>query len=375
VLYVLVNNNYQLRAFLRHFAGRAAALARTTLIAVPHTLALDAVRETFGRLVVLETPMGRRAFPWLVRSYHAAAREAARQLSPAAEDVLLFFTEMEWLNQIVAQQFKAAGAKVVLLEDGGFGTYVPMGQPASDPLTLRERCVQAGFRMLSPLRRSRLFKVNCLLFPRLPDSAIDAIVLYRDAPIHRDTPVRHVASPAKTPCDVRADSAIFLNEPLYDYYQTREAYFAGLDKLLGGLSSGFGTVYFKFHPRETPAWRAEISEYVARRFPRVRIIETSASIEEIIAGYLPEVLASFFSAALLGIEYEGIEPMYLYHLVDDLVGQPVFASTTRILRSWGYRFVPSVDQIRSGYRSGLGVRRAGDVELPELIGGAAGLLR
>jgi len=353
MLYVLVNNNYQLRALMRHFAGRTEMLAHATLIAVPHTLKIEAEREKFDRVVVLTSPQGTLGLPWLLGSYFLAGRKAAKQFAPDNNDVLIFFTEVEWLNQIVVQIFKFSGAKTVLLEDGGFGTYVPMGQPESDPLTLRERCIQASFRLLPALRYSKLFKVNRVLFPRLPDSSIDAIALYRDAPIYRNIVVHRVAKPTKTPCTICQGSVIFLNEPLYDYYQSREDYLNGLKKLFDGLTSGFDKVYFKFHPRESFAWRADISALISEHHPNIEIIKNNLSIEEIINTYLPEVLASYFSAALIGIEYEGIEPMYLYHLVDDLANHPTFTSVTQILRSWGYNFVDSVDQIRAGYRSHL----------------------
>jgi hypothetical protein len=370
MLYALVNNNYQLRALLRHFSECRARLAQATLLAVPHTLALESAHEAFGNVVVFETPLGRQAMPWLIHRYYTASREVEQQIAPRPEDVLLFFTEVEWLNHIVVQHFKAKGAKVVMLEDGGFGTYIPMAQPASESLTLRDRFILAGFRTVPALRQSRIFKVNKLLFPRLPDSAIDTIALYRDVPIHRDTPVRRVAQPAKKPCAVRRGSVIFLNEPLYDYYQTRESYLAGLTTLLEGLCKGFATVHFKFHPRESQPWREEITGLIESRFPEISIIDSNVAIEEIITKYWPEVLASYFSSALLGIEYEGIEPMYLYHLLDDLADQSVFSTATRILRSWGYRFVASTGEIGSGFRSGLNGGSPGGVDLAELVANA-----
>jgi hypothetical protein len=368
MLYVLVNNNYQLRTLLRHFSQRREWLLQATLIAIPHTLTLEQAREAFGRVVVLETPMGRKPMPWLIGSYFASARKVKLELSPEVEDILLFFTEVEWLNQIVVQRFKEVGSRVVLLEDGGFGTYIPMGQVESDPLTLRERVAQAGYRTLPGLRQSRLFKVNNIVFPRLPDPAIDLILLYRDAPIHRDTPVLRVSQPAKRKCFIKQGSVIFLNEPLYDYYQTRESYLAGLGTLLDGLCQGFEAVGFKFHPRESQAWRSDISALISSKYPKIEIIDSTLNIEEIITAYFPEILASYFSTALLGIEYEDIEPMYLYHLLDDLAGQPIFAAATKILASWGYRFVESQSDIRCGFKGGLTDGTSDGIDLATLIG-------
>lgn len=103
-------------------------------------------------------------------------------------------------------------------------------------------------------------------------------------------------------------------------------------------------------------------------FPAVELIERDGTIETMILDFRPEVLASYFSSALLNIEYQGIEPLYLYSLLDDLMAQPVFRITTGILTTWGYRFVASEDEVRSGYRSGIAADDPpGSIDLAQLV--------
>ncbi len=352
MLYILVNNDYHLQALRRHGIAALGGPAGTTLITVPHALSAHDTSD-FQAVHRFYTPLGHSRLPFALWQYGAQARAVARALRPGPGDTLVFFTEVEWLNQIVVQHFRRRGARVVILEDGGFGTYIPMSLPDSEPLSVRDRCVQAAYRLVPGLERSRLFKVNGQLFPRLPDDAIDAIGIYRDVPLHRRVPTRRVLRPARKTCDIRPGTVVFLNERMYDHYQTGDVYLAGLRRLLTALTNGFKAVHFKFHPRESEDWKVRIRGLLEREFPAIDVIDRPVIIEEMIQDYRPAVLASYFSAALLSIEYEGIEPLYLYHLLDDLKDQPVFTIASHILGTWGYHFVGSDDEVRSGYRSGI----------------------
>ncbi|MEO9384717.1 polysialyltransferase family glycosyltransferase [Chromobacterium phragmitis] len=368
MLYVLVNNDYQLHALRRHGISKLAGGAGATLIAVPHALSMSSDMADFQAVHRFDTPQGRVGLLRMLWRYRALGCNVAGELSPGPGDTLLFFTEVEWLNQIIVQHFRGRGARVVMLEDGGFATYLPMSVPESEPLSMRERCIQAAFQRAVPgLRRSRLFKVNGQVFPRLPDDSINTIALYRDVRLCRAVPTRSVLRPARKHCEIRSGSVVFLNERMYDHYQTADAYIAGLRRLMRMLTDGYETVHFKFHPREPQEWKARIGELLAREFPAVGVIDRPGTIEEMILDYRPEALASYFSAGLLSIEHEGIEPLYLYHFLEDLMEQPVFAMASRILRIWGYRFAEAGD-VRVGYHSGIGgAGSSASVDLSQLL--------
>lgn len=372
MLYALVNNDYQLRALRRHGLAALSGDAGAALIAVPHALSPSFDSSGFDAVFTFETPVGSSHMPFILWRYVIQGRAVARTLHPSPGDTLLFFTEVDWLNHMIVQHFRQHDARVILLEDGGFATYVPMSVTVSEPLSRRDLVAQAAYRLVPGLARSCLFKVNGQLFPRLPDTAIDMIAVYRDVALIRSIPVCRVLQPVRATCDANLDSVVFLNERMYDHYQTDDCYIAGLRRLLQLLSDGFGTVHFKFHPREPESWKHRIRELINQEFPEINIVELSGSIEELIQYYKPMVLASYFSASLLNIEYDNIEPLYLYHLLDDLKDQLAFRITSKLLLSWGYNF-PSVDEVRSGYRSGINkIQSEGMVELGQLISNLSG---
>ena len=93
-----------------------------------------------------------------------------------------------------------------MIEDGGFATYIPMSVAESEPLSMRERCIQMAFRLVPGINRSQLFKVNGQLFPRLPDNAIDAFAIYRDVRLMRTTPTHRILKPKRKHCEVHQGS-------------------------------------------------------------------------------------------------------------------------------------------------------------------------
>ncbi len=353
MIYFLVNNDYQLVDAQRHLAQLRAIGVAASLIEVPHALNAQDRGAGFEGVISLESPLTSRGWMAAWPRYFASARQVVRKIAPQAGDTLFFYTEFELLNHLIARRFKAAGARAILLEDGGFGTYLPFSIEAGEPLGTKERVIAAMTRLLPGLRGTVFHKVNDQVFPWLPDSAIDAVAMYREVRIVRSIPTVLMHDVERPRIETRQGKAIFMNERMYDVYQTREQYFRGLDVILGALTAGFPSVSFKFHPREQEEWTSAIRALLASRFPSVRIIEERQSMEHLLAVERPEVLASYFSTTLLNLGDCGVQPMYLYHLFEDLATQKIFRQTTALLKQWHYRFVDGFADVRTGYRSGL----------------------
>ncbi len=354
MIHFLVNNDYQLLDARRHRRELAEIGLDAVLIEIPHTLEASRSGQDFTRVVRLPSPA--RAMKWLKswRGYRKLPAVIAAELRPGPEDVLFFYTEFDLANHMVARHFKAAGARVYLLEDGGLGTYVPLSAPGGEPLTLKERIIAAMTRLLPGLGDTRFAKVNAQVYPWLPDELVDGLCVYRDiAPVRR-LEVLLMEPDRRARVEPVRGRAIFLNQPMYDHFQTAEDYLADLDRILTALGKGFAEVFFKFHPRESAAWRTRIGALMRERHPGIQLIEERQPFEELASTWRPEVLASYFSTALLNMA-PGIEPLFLYHLIPAIARQPTFEQTTSLLQRWGYRFAPTFDAVRTGYVGGLEV--------------------
>ena len=360
MIFFLVNNDYQLFD-ARHHAKELGNHGMTpALIEVPHALGEVDRKEGFASLVSFPSPVRSHRWFGAWRRYFPLCRKVERALTPCKDDVLFLYTEFELLNHSIAMLFKRANARVYLLEDGGVGTYLPFSLQSDEPLSPKQRLIAAMTRCLPRLGRTKFHKVNGVVFPWLEDKHIDGVCLYRPLRIVRSIPVHVVRGASAVAIEPKAGRAIFLNERMYDDYQTDDQYLEGLDRILASLTSGFEEVLFKFHPREEAAWIHRIRTLIAsRQFP-VRIIEDKRAIEAIVAAYRPEVIASYFSTALLNLEGTGIEPMFLYQLLPGLASQRLFMQLTTLLHGWRYRFVTSWDEVRSGYRCEM--RKGGGAE-------------
>lgn len=354
MIYLLVNNDYHLFDARSHARNLTAHGQPSILVEVPHALSETNRSSCFSGQISLPSPLRGRSWLSAWPRYFMAAHEVAHLIEPHADDVLFMYTEFELLNQMVALRFKRAGARVYLIEDGGVGTYIPLSLPGGETLSVKEWVVALMSRCLPGLSRTRFHKLNGVVFPWLPDSELDGVCLYRPLRIVRQLPVHVLHRARAVKVNRKSGRVVFLNECMYDNYQNEAQYLAGLLQLLSLLIQGFDEVLFKFHPRETLAWRERIRIFLGERMPTVKFVDNDRAMESLVEEFRPEVIASYFSTVLLNLEGSSIEPMFLYHLLPELSSQKVFSQLTSLLTQWQYRFVGPDIPARSGYSSGLG---------------------
>jgi len=353
MIYFLVNNDYQLFDVRRHLADLAAHGQQPALIEVPHNLRSQDRGAGFARTDTFETPLKGRGPAAAWAKYWSCSKQIRRRIQPSREDVLFLYTEYELLNHLLAREFKCGGARVYLIEDGGMATYLPLSLSSTESFTTREAVKGAMTRLIPGLAATRFHKANGIVFPWLEDSQLDGICLYRAVDIARKIPTFLIEEPPQAPLTREPGRVLFLNERIYDYYQTRPQFLRGLELILESLTRGFSEVLFKFHPSESAAWIGDIGALLQQRYPSIRVIEDKAAVETIIERYAPEVVASYCCTALLSLWGRGIQPLYLYHLFEEMASQKLFRQMTTLLSRWNYAFVDSFAAVRSGYRCGF----------------------
>ncbi len=357
MIYFLVNNDYQLLDARSHAHDLLQQGQDSSLIEVPHMLQENNRSEGFRQLHAFAAPLKSHGWMGAWWCYFGAQRDVTRQLNPTAGDTLFLYTEYELLNHFIALRFKQAGARVFLLEDGGVGTYIPFSVPSQERLTLKEHIVALMTRCLPNLHRTKFHKINGIVFPWMEDKHLDGLCTYRPLQIIRQLPVHVLRGPERARLKTIPGRVLFLNERMYDDYQNATEYMHGLETIMRALTIGFGEVLFKFHPREKQPWRGRITELLATKFPSVRVVEDSRAAELLLADLQPEVLASYFSTALLSLQGTGVEPLFLFHLLPEIARQKVFVQCAGLLRQWSYHFVLDWTEARAGYSSGMQTNR------------------
>lgn len=349
MIYFLINNNYQYYDLELHLSD--IARHDVSLIEIPY--ALDDREHARFRSVFQFHRASKSGLIAQVRNFIRQRKCVDQEIRPNNGDVLFIYTEYDLLNQYIVAHFKKCGAKVYLIEDGGMATYVPFRMIDGEPLSVREKIKQWVCRRLPNMGTLQFHKVNGHIFPWMADTYIDGVCLYRPVAIRRNIPtilLRHPIQPKMEPIQ---GTVVFLNEQMYHTYQQADEYLNGLRKIMESLCHSFGTVFFKFHPRETEEWRLRIVHSVLSQFPSLRVLEENTGVEAVIDRYRPSVAASYFSAGLLNLLNRGVEPLYLYHLIPDLTQQPICSEVTSVLSELGYNFVSSFSEIDSNFRSGL----------------------
>lgn len=367
MIYFLINNNYQYHDFELHLSG--INKCDVSLIEVPH--ALDERQHSGFSSFFRYFLASKNGLIAEVNNFFKVTKRIDYEIQPNKNDVLFFYTEHELLNHYIVAHFKKIGARVYLIEDGGFATYIPFRMTQSESLTGREKIKQLIYGLLPGLSGICLHKMNGYIFPRMLDSSIDGVCLYKPVKLNRSIPTKLLRRPYQPQLSSVTSGVIFLNEPIYDNYQNSENYLDGLEKIIAALCNKFSKVLFKYHPRETDEWREYIKQKVLFRFPKVIVIEENAIVEVIVEQYCPSLVASYFCAALLSLSDRGIEPLYLYHLIPELNGQPIFLETTAVLKEIGYNFVASFAEIDPSFRSGFlhKVTNQSAISLTELVDG------
>lgn len=359
MIYFVINNNYQYYDFEAHLASLSKE--EVVLIEIPHTL--DQRQHAGYAASYRYCPIFGQGLVKGLRSAWQLSGRIAREIKPGANDVCFIYSEYEILNQCVASAFRAAGARIYLIEDGGLGTYIPFRVLESEPLTFKQKLQSLVYRKIYRMPELRVQKISGVQFYWMPDNWMTGSCLYYPVALRRSIPRILLQRPSMAKIRVDPNTAVFLNEPIYQHYQGTDKYLAGLKLILGGICGRFEKVLFKYHPRESAEWRESIRREVLSQFPNLSLIDEQIGIELLIDRYRPAVAASYFCSALFNIAHRGVEPIYLYHLIPDMACQKIFMETTEILKELNYDFIASFDDIDANYRSGISAGSDGEPPL------------
>ena len=351
MIYFVANNGYHLYDIALHLEGPKSQ--PVTLILVPHSIDEKTVPRSVHRIISIERipfEKGRlRALLYALR----LPGIIRRQIEPRRGDVVFMYTEYELANQIIACVFRQAAVPVYLIEDGGFGTYLPFRHAGSEPLTFREVLQQSYERFMPGLRKSRIHKVNGERFRAMDDGLLSGMLLYRNVQIKRNIPQHIIARPASHSADPgRSNNVLFLNEPIYQHYQPFAEYQLDLVKVMSILGKQFPRVYFKFHPREGGAVRDRIRAALAQ-FKSIEYWPTDLPVEFSVGNVSVGFACSYISTALLNLCQRSIEPIFIYRLLPSLRDKPIFVRATEMLQELGYQFPDDWNAVRPTFRSGL----------------------
>lgn len=335
MIYFLVNNNYQLIDVYEQCQSLKSY--EKSLIQIPHTLECIENKKDFKNIFTFYTPFkGAKNF-FNIFKVKKKQKEIRLKLDIDKNDILFLYTEYEILNQYIINLFKKVGAKVYVIEDGGFPTYLTYGVRNEGGLTIKQNVKLLYLKYILGYRFVQFLKYNNIIFPQIDEKYIDGVLLYLDVDIVRNIK-KFLLYKNQKKLKLNDSKAIFLNEKMYDYYCSKDEYRLILEDCMCQMTRKFTKVYFKFHPRETnenQKWQLK----VLKQYSNVEIIEEKAPIENLLEKYDAKYVFSFLSAALLNISAMGTVPVYIYHLYDKISQNNIFRQIDLILKNADYKFI------------------------------------
>lgn len=342
MIYLLINNNFHYYDLSLHL--EALSWAEVSLIAVPHKLDADYVDGSFKKKYNFDTPFKGVKGYLDRRTIHDSQESICSQIKPGPEDVLIFYTEFELLNQFIVSLFKKSGAKVFLLEEG-LPTYINFCTESTTALSLKYKLKLAYIHNVLRYEYVDYLSLNGFGYPRIRDSFIDGVLFYFNTHVNRDVPNYRISKEVETMSSTDPTKVIFLNEGLYLYYMGWDVYIDELKRVISALSHQFETVYFKYHPKENAKSKVRIRQAL-EGFSNVQFIEATTPIETLIVELQAKHAVSFFSAALMNLHVMGIDPIYIYPFIPSLQKLDIIKTIHGFLESINYIFPNSLDELK-----------------------------
>lgn len=349
MIYFLVNNNYHRIDFEEHL-NQLREIDEVALIQIPHTLDLIKWNERYKIYTIL--PLGYKNY-FNIKKVIKKIKEIEGKIIPNEGDILFIFTEYEIINHIIVNYFKSRRAKVYLLEEG-LATYLESCYEPNEKISFKMKFFYLYLRYILKFKYIKILRTKTMSPFTIADRQIDKILTYLNIKTYRKIEQVLVKKEIKEiPC-LDEKKIIFLNEDIYNFFTDYNTYINDLVMILEILSMKFEKVVFKFHPREynNPQIIKLITEKI-KQIENVIILDEQEPIEILANKIKAKYVASYMSLALINLYYMGMEPIYIYTLLESIKNERDFQATTIFLQDLNYNFINDFEVINSNYRSNL----------------------
>lgn len=372
MIYFLINNTFHL--YEVNILCKELANHELGLIQVPYSLTPivkhDQIKKiyTFERLSFLHEYFQNwpESFFSSLSSNKTKIKITKNNLNPRKEDVLFVFTETELLNQIIIDYYFKKKAKIYLIEDGmASALYYNM---KSGPLSKKSTLFKWVVRILYRIKGYHPFVTKGYYYPMMSDSYFSGACFFYSSSIIRNIKTFTLNKNLEKIKNINFNTAIFLNEPIYRFYTDTNSYLINLEEILSALNSNFSKIHFKFHPDDKHDENLIFNiKTIINKFSNILVLETNKIIEDIVVDFNIGYAVSYFSSALRNLSFYGIEPVYIYHLINFFNDVPTAKQITLYLNTLNYNFPKSFNDIKPGYQSGLLDQINKGISIKELI--------
>lgn len=323
MIYYVINNDFHIENVQNHI--QVTGIKDCTIIRIPYSLKNDC-KNLSKNIITIETPFRERKKFWNPK-YFYAAKARIDKIPFKEEDLIIFLTEYDPLNQYIVYKSKEKGATIYLLEEGisFYAIYLH-----DNKLTKNIKYLIKLFylRYIIGFHFFRYVDVGGKVFSQMQDQYIDSLLLYFDIPSSRRITIKILADSIKKYSDLDRDSVVFLSQPLYDSYFSIDCYLDAVTSELRCLEKKYLKVYFKFHPRDTLLFKESIQKIFSENI----IFIDNQTLEDFFLEHKPSTAFSFFSDALFKLKQKGVKVRFLYKNIPELASEQNLVNLEEIVK-------------------------------------------
>jgi len=316
LIYFIVNNDFHVEYVLSLIEKHK--YKNISIIRIPYSLKKTCT-EISNNVITINTPFRTKNKFWNPINFYNIKKYINKNIKIQKDDIFIFFTEYDPINQYIIYKAKRNKAKTILVEEG-IATYYTFLNSHKYELNFLEFIKLKYLQYIVGFHYFNYIKIGDKLFAQMNDKYIDNILLCLDININRNIKRIKIEFPSKKIDNLNNDRAVFLNQPLYESYLTEEEYFLTINKLISIISKRHNEIYFKFHPRDNEIIKKNLYSIINQ--DNVHFID-EISINDFILLHKPKYAYGVFSDALLKLYYQGLTVTFMYKYIKNMNNHPV----------------------------------------------------
>lgn len=340
MIYFIVNNDFHVEHI--EYYTKQLPKEEVCIIVIPHTIKYG-VKHICDNIVSFETPFGKSDHIRKIFKVKEIKNKIDDKITFGQRDKVVLLSEYEPLNLYVVYKAKTSGAKTYLLQEG-IATYYTCIKTDKLPLSFKQWLVLFYMRYILGFKYLQLLNLEKESQYLMDDRYLDEICLYYDISLGRKIDKKIIKSPYSIYSGLDKNTALFLNQPLYETFFSKEIYVKYLSIEINDLASRYEKLIFKFHPRDALDMKDEILSIFAQH--QGIFFEDIMDLPGTIQKYKPCNVFSFFSDALMRLKLQGCNVHYLYYKYKELVEHPVIKNTQLFIETRDKYIVNKVSFIK-----------------------------
>jgi len=325
LIYFIVNNDFH----IEHIEYYTKQLPReeVSIIAIPHTIKRDFTYMS-NNIISFPTQYAEGKFFKNIFKVKKLLQEIDDTLTFNQNDKIVLLSEFDPLNLYIVYKAKKSAANTFLLQEG-IATYYTSIKFDRQSLNFKQWCILMYMRYVIGFRFLQKVRLGDHSHYLMNDQYLDKICLYHDIPLGRKIDKKIIKSPYTAYSDLDKKIALFLNQPLYQAYWSKEVYFKNLSNEVNKIMNEYEKIIFKFHPRDS----VEIKNKIISMFGSNSklVFEDTLNLPETMQKHKPLNAFSFFSDSLLQLDLQGCNVHYLFHSYTELLEKPALNNINKFI--------------------------------------------